>query len=179
LRTAAARGASASPSASTRSSPLVSEAPPPARATFDRSRRVRRRRDFQRIQAGGFRVKTRHFVLLVSCQEGATSPDAASPLPARLGVVASRRVGDAVVRNRVKRLCRECFRRSPDLLPAGVDLVVIAREGADSLKLQGVMAEWRHVVGPLRRGALEALARPAGATHVSAAVPARTRHDRP
>ncbi|MBI4603954.1 MAG: ribonuclease P protein component [Planctomycetes bacterium] len=43
----------------------------------------------------------------------------------RLGLVVSRRVGDAVVRNRVKRLLREVFRRSKGELPAPMDIVLL------------------------------------------------------
>jgi ribonuclease P protein component len=42
----------------------------------------------------------------------------------RLGLVVSRRVGDAVVRNRVKRLLREVFRRRKGLLPQPLDVVL-------------------------------------------------------
>jgi len=47
---------------------------------------------------------------------------------ARLGIVASRKLGDAVRRNRAKRLIREVFRRS-DLVQSsrGLDVVIIPR----------------------------------------------------
>jgi ribonuclease P protein component len=78
--------------------------------------------------------------------------------PPRLGLVVSRKVGSAVRRNRVKRLCRECFRQWPSLLPNGVDLIVIAREGAPELGLADVRAEWRGVERLLKKRAVEALA---------------------
>ena len=93
-------------------------------------RRLRKHGEFVRAQRSGRRVGTRHFTLLVAAQPP-------PPRPARLGLVVARRVGSAVRRNRVKRLCRECFRALPELLPQGVDLVVIAREGAPELALAG------------------------------------------
>lgn len=51
------------------------------------------------------------------------------PYP-RLGLSVSRKVGNAVVRNRWKRLIREAFRLSRRRLPEGIDLVVIPRRGA-------------------------------------------------
>jgi ribonuclease P protein component len=86
------------------------------------------------------------------------------PRPSRLGMVVARRVGTAVRRNRVKRLCRECFRAWPGLLPDGVDLIVIAREGAPELGLADVRTEWRAVASLLKKRAVEALAR-AGSPH--------------
>jgi ribonuclease P protein component len=44
----------------------------------------------------------------------------------RLGVISSRRVGCAVMRNRARRLLREAFRNCQDILPASCDILLIA-----------------------------------------------------
>jgi ribonuclease P protein component len=85
----------------------------------------------------GRRYSSRAFVLLVASQE----PSAR----ARLGVTASRRVGNAVVRNRVKRRIREWFRRDGQVLLRGRDLVVIARPAAAALDGTAVSDELAHV----------------------------------
>lgn len=48
----------------------------------------------------------------------------------RLGLSVSRKVGNAVVRNRWKRKIRDCFRRQKNDLPVGLDIVVRPRRGA-------------------------------------------------
>ena len=88
--------------------------------------RLRDRRDFQRASRDGHRANTRNFVLLAT-------PRRSSGVGARLGVTASRRVGGAVVRNRVKRCVREWFRRSGRDAARGMDLVVIARPAVAAL----------------------------------------------
>ena len=52
---------------------------------------------------------------------------------ARLGLVVSRRVGNAVERNRVKRIVREWFRRERLEFSVAADFVVIARGAASGL----------------------------------------------
>jgi ribonuclease P protein component len=121
--------------------------------TFGQERRLRRHAEFVQAQRTGRRVATPHFTLLVARQ-----PDAkAEGTTARMGLVVSGKVGSAVKRNRVKRMCRECFRTWPNLLPAGVDLVVIARPGAHELSSGQVRAEWLAVRESLHQRANEAL----------------------
>ena len=83
--------------------------------SFPRRERLRHRRDFQRCYARGMR---RHGALLILFvhPNGQSGP--------RFGITASRKVGKAVVRNRVKRRLREIYRRWEGRrdLPA-VDLV--------------------------------------------------------
>ena len=45
----------------------------------------------------------------------------------RVGISVSKKVGGSIVRNRVKRLIRECFRLNSDRLKSGFDLIYIAR----------------------------------------------------
>jgi ribonuclease P protein component len=71
---------------------------------------------------------------------------------ARLGITVSSRVAGAVVRNKIKRRVREAFRAVAEELPP-VDVVVIARRGADELSVEGIKDALRSVVRrPARRG---------------------------
>lgn len=63
---------------------------------------------------------------------------------ARLGIIASRRVGGAVQRNRAKRLLREVFRLHGSQLPAGVDLVAVARNSIARARLEDVERAFRN-----------------------------------
>ncbi len=100
---------------------------------FPSSQRVRKRAEFLRIQDGGQRVSTPRFVLILSASVVPGAP--------RLGITASRRVGNAVVRSRAKRLLREAFRATRELWPAGIDLVVIVKRAPGEAKLDSVVAE--------------------------------------
>ncbi len=88
---------------------------------FRREHRMKTRADFSRVFAKKRSVADGVFVLYGCRNERGNS---------RLGLSVSRKVGNAVCRNRWKRLCREAFRLSRTALPAGIDLVVIPRRGA-------------------------------------------------
>ncbi len=86
------------------------------------------------IQARGRRVSTPKCALLLRCRDDESG--------ARLGITVSKRVGNAVVRSRVKRLVREAFRATRELWPPDLDLVVIGRRSAAKASLQDIVDEW-------------------------------------
>jgi len=104
---------------------------PKGTARFTKAARLRHRQEFLQAQAQGKRFHTRHF--------GVTLAPMAEGHP-RLGLVATRRMGKAVRRNRVKRLLREFFRRHQTGLPA-FDLVIMAKKGAEALGYHQVEEE--------------------------------------
>lgn len=66
---------------------------------------------------------------------------------ARMGVIAGRKVGRAVTRNRVKRLVREAFRTSREDLRDGFDYVVVVRKGASKARFADIKTALVEVAG--------------------------------
>ncbi|MEO8349278.1 MAG: ribonuclease P protein component [Acidobacteriota bacterium] len=91
------------------------------RETFSRDDRLRKRREFEECYASGVRVSGRHLQLFFL-------PPGARP---RLGISVPRRVGEAVMRNLLRRRVRELFRRNRELFGStGGDVVVNVRPSA-------------------------------------------------
>ncbi len=91
------------------------------RLKFPRERRLRKRSDFVAIQTGGRKVHTKYFLVLVRKGAG------------RVGITVTKRTGNAVTRNRLKRLIREFVRQASvdgPWVPVDRDVVIIARSSA-------------------------------------------------
>ena len=54
------------------------------------------------------------------------------------GISVSKKVGNAVARNRFKRICRAAYRQSESSFPIGYDIVFAARQGCEGLKSRDI-----------------------------------------
>jgi ribonuclease P protein component len=99
--------------------------------TFPKSVRLRKRADFVDLLNSKHKFVVKGFLVVWQ------NNDCDNP---RLGVTVSKKVGCSVVRNRIKRLIREVFRRHRLYIPA-VDLNVIARREAVLMGFQSVELE--------------------------------------
>lgn len=81
-------------------------------------------------------------------------PDAAEPQPARFGFTVTKKLGGAVVRNRIRRRLKEALRRAPELSARpGHDYVIVAQLAAlteDFIKLQTQLSQAIAEIGAAR-----------------------------
>ena len=101
--------------------------------TLPAARRIRRRAEFQRVFDAGRRAHGRYLTIIAAPAPG---PDS------RIGIVASKKLGGAVVRNRAKRLIREMFRTQAGPERAS-DLVVIPKASALQVESGEVVNDYR------------------------------------
>jgi len=102
--------------------------------------RIRKRTEFAELYKKGRRIRGRYFHLVFQPNE--------LGFP-RLGVVVSKRVGKANVRNRIKRWFREVFRRHKDCLARPVDMVLIAQREILELDWKALLKEFREMLDRL------------------------------
>lgn len=119
------------------------DAPKPHPEAFPKSRRVLKRRDFVRIQHQGLRIYGSRLIFQFT-------PNRAPRV--RLGLTVSKKIGNAVVRNRIKRWLREAFRRQVDIPGApphgapNFDVVITPKRGVTDFSAAVLREELAAVV---------------------------------
>lgn len=112
---------------------------------FPKTARLRKRAEFLKLSRGSAKLQSASFVVLTRSNNHSES---------RLGVTVSSKVGNAVVRNRVKRRVREYFRRHRTELPKCADILIIARPSAADATSERIADELQRAltgVGQRRR----------------------------
>lgn len=106
---------------------------------FSPRERLRKRIDFKRVEKNKIaRLVTKHLIIVAAPSEHHHT---------RIGITASRKVGGAVRRNRIKRLLREVFRRNKASFPEGHDLIFIAKNDMTDITYHDLAAEIMKTIG--------------------------------
>ena len=100
------------------------------------SYRLRKSWEYRLVREMGCKFNTPHFVLLVFDNSEKNS---------RLGVTVSRKVGNAVQRNRLKRIIREFFRKNRHIYPDARDYSIIAKRSSALLSSSKIDFELSNV----------------------------------
>jgi ribonuclease P protein component len=111
---------------------------------FPKSLRLRTRREFLIVQDTGLKVSA-------DCVLALVKPNGRPTEDSRIGLTVSSKVGNAVVRNRVRRRLRELFRTRRGELPKGLDMVLIARNSAATADWPVFVRAFERLVVELRR----------------------------
>ena len=104
---------------------------------FGKDERIRRSFEYKIVLDEGQRAATSHFVIYIKKREDCKK---------RIGISVGRKVGGAVLRNRIKRLFREAFRLNKEKIPPGLDIVVIVRSAKDIRSLKDIEENFLRVL---------------------------------
>lgn len=103
-----------------------------------KSYRVKKEQDFQTVFEAGQSVANRNFVVYRLDKPGQKH--------FRVGLSVGKKVGNAVMRNQVKRYIRQSLTELKPALPQAVDFLVIARRGANQLTMAETKQNIKHVL---------------------------------
>jgi ribonuclease P protein component len=118
---------------------------------FRPEQHLRRARDIRAVREQGRRIECRAFTVWWNPRKTDSTPGATPPPAlARACVIASTSaVGNAIRRNRAKRRLREIFRQGQGSVPAGCDLLLIARAAANEWPLPDLQKKFSEACGQI------------------------------
>ena len=105
---------------------------------MQRKLRLRKREDFSRIYRYGKSFANSQFVVYWSRQAKAD--------PFRLGVSASKKIGNAVIRNRMRRLVKEIVRLHAERIASQHDFIIIVRKPAVEMEMRQLEKSMLHIL---------------------------------
>lgn len=99
---------------------------------------LKKNQDFQTVYRGGKSYANKYLVMYVMYSGREDT---------RIGISASKKVGNSVVRHRFARLVRESFRLNKDILEEGKDIIVVARAAAKDKNFDKIESAFLHLCG--------------------------------
>ena len=97
---------------------------------------LKKNKDFLSVYRNGKSYANKYLVMYVL--ENNTNQN-------RLGISASKKIGNSVVRHRFCRLVRESYRLHEDIFNSGLDIVIVARKGASTVKYAEIESALLHL----------------------------------
>ena len=98
---------------------------------------LRKNTDFGRLYKSGKSYANKYLVIYTSENNSDRN---------RLGISVSKKVGNSVVRHRVKRLIKESYRLHEEMFNSGLDIAVIARKGSDACDFASIESALLHLM---------------------------------
>ncbi|MCF2555673.1 ribonuclease P protein component [Faecalicatena contorta] len=100
------------------------------------SESLKKNKDFQNVYRSGISYANKYLVMYIKENQEKKN---------RLGISVSKKVGNSIVRHRLARLIRESYRLQEEKFRCGLDIVVIARQGAKDKKCQDIESALLHL----------------------------------
>ena len=108
------------------------------RFKFSRSSRLSRASEFSLVKASGKSWTGKHLVLAILVRESEAAP--------RIGIITTKRLGNAVSRSQVRRRIREIFRLNQHRIQKGFWIVTIARRSSANATFGELQRDWLRLV---------------------------------
>ncbi len=99
---------------------------------------IKKNRDFQLAYREGKSYANKYLIMYVRRTEGEET---------RIGISASKKVGNSVVRHHMTRLVRESFRLNENILKTGLDIIVVVRPAAKEQNFKTIESAYLHLCG--------------------------------
>jgi ribonuclease P protein component len=114
---------------------------PTGRYTFSKTSRMLKRFDFIQLSQKNRKVQNQHFVALF---------DKSATGRTRLGITVTKRVGNAVARNQLKRYVREFFRQHLHKIEPGTDINIIVKNSASGIPSKEAFRSLQNIFRKIR-----------------------------
>lgn len=99
---------------------------------------IKKNNDFQKVYICGKSYANKQLVMYVLRNNGQAG---------RIGISVSKKVGNSVVRHRIIRILRECYRLHSDKLISGLDIVIVVRAAAKESEYKTIDRAFLHLCG--------------------------------